>query len=258
MFKKISAVLAMMLLANVAFGDSASAKYGNDSSVHEASGLLSGLALGGVTGGPPGAALGAVIGIVVGNGYFARGQVGNLQASLSQNQLELAAAREEAKELQRAHQIALQELDRARQRSARVVPASLGIQLVDACCDNTALSLHFRTGSSDIESQYENQLSNLVNLSKQMPSSSVEITGYADRNGDANFNLALSQQRTEAVRDFLNGMGIQNSSMKTVAYGETRPLQPSQSLENDFFDRRVIVRLRDTSQQMLSRSTDNQ
>jgi sortase system peptidoglycan-associated protein len=216
------------------------------------------LALGGATGGPPGAALGAVIGIVVGNGYFARRQVGNLQASLSQNQIELAMIKEEAQELQRAHQIALQQLDRAIQRSTLVVPARLEVRSVDACCDNTALSLHFRTGSSDIESQYENQLTNLVNLFRQMPSSSVEITGYADRNGDASFNLALSQQRTEAVRDFFNRMGIQSSSMKTVAYGETQPLQPNQTLENDFFDRRVIVRLRDTSQQMLSRSTDSQ
>ena len=259
MIKKLTAMLIIMALATSAFGDTTPADKGNNASREEAAGFISGMALGGVTGGPPGAMIGAAIGALVGDGFFARKkQVGDLQASLQEKQLELASVREEARILQQAHRIALEELDRTRQQSARLLPVRLEVQPVAACCDNTSLSLHFRTGSSLIEAQYEDQLTSLVKLARQMPSASVEITGYADRNGDANFNLSLSQQRTTAVRDFFNGMGIQNSSMKTIAYGETRPLQPEQSLESDFFDRRVIVRLKDTSQQMLTQSPDSQ
>jgi outer membrane protein OmpA-like peptidoglycan-associated protein len=67
-------------------------------------------------------------------------------------------------------------------------------------------------------------------------------------------NLNLSKQRSNSVKAFFNRMGIQNSEITTVAYGETQPVQPSQSVESDFFDRRVIVRLRDPSKQMLTQS----
>ena len=91
-----------------------------------------------------------------------------------------------------------------------------------------------------------------------MTSAKVEITGYAHRNGDAVHNLTLSRQRSESVKSFFTEHGIDNASIATVAYGETRPLQPTQSFESDFFDRRVIVRLRDNSKSMLSQSPDNQ
>ncbi len=259
MIKKLAAVLMMMVLATNAIGDTKPADKGNNASAEEATGFFSGLALGGVTGGPPGAMIGAAIGALIGDGFFERKkQVGDLQASLQEKQLELASVREEARAIQQAHRIALEELDRIRKQTARVLPARLEVKPAASCCDNTSLSLHFRTGSSLIEAQYQDQLTSLVKLARQMPSASVEITGYADRNGDASFNLTLSQQRTTAVRDFFNGMGIQNSSMETIAYGETRPLQPEQTLESDFFDRRVIVRLKDTGQQMLTQYPDGQ
>ena len=52
--------------------------------------------------------------------------------------------------------------------------------------------------------------------------------------------------------------GIDNTLIATLAYGETRPLQLVQNFETDFFDRRVIVRLRDSSQSMLTQTPDDQ
>ena len=78
-------------------------------------------------------------------------------------------------------------------------------------------------------------LSTVENLETyhQMPTASVEITGYADRNGDADRNLALSRERTDSVKQFFNSSGFQNSSIKTIAYGETRPLHSVQSFESE-------------------------
>ena len=90
-----------------------------------------------------------------------------------------------------------------------------------------------------------------------MTNAKVEITGYSDRTGDPSRNLNLSQQRSDSVKSFLIGMGIDNASIATLAHGETRPLQAVQNFETDFFDRRVIVRLRDNSQTMITQTPED-
>jgi len=254
MYKRISLILILSLAASTALAGTEPANYGNSDSPEETTGFFTGMAIGGVAAGPPGVVIGAVIGAMLGDGWSAKKRVGDLQADLYASRLETDVIREEAIALQQEYRLAQQQLDTLRTEAPQVLPAFLTTQTVQACCDNTVLSLHFRTGSSVIESHYQEQLTSLVKLAKQMPTASVEITGYADRNGDADRNLALSRDRTDSVKQFFNRSGYQNSSIKTIAYGETRPLQPAQSFESDFFDRRVIVRLRDTSQQMVTRT----
>lgn len=253
MIKQTSLAIIFSVFTTSALADSNAADYQDPPSIQEASGFVGGLVLGGVAGGPPGAIIGGALGALFGEGRLAKSQVGDLQTQVYNSQLEVAAAREEAQRLQRNYQLAQQELDNLRSSRAKVLPASLSA-LSDPCCDNTVLSLHFRSGSSSIESHYDEQLASLVDIAKQMPTASIEITGYADRNGDTDLNLRLSRERSTSVKKFFNSMGVQNSSIQTVAYGETRPLQAEQNFESDFFDRRVIVRLRDSSKHMLSQN----
>jgi outer membrane protein OmpA-like peptidoglycan-associated protein len=94
-------------------------------------------------------------------------------------------------------------------------------------------------------------------LAQQLQTSAIEITGYADRNGDADSNLRLSQSRTANVKSFIARLGVDDAAITTVAHGETQPLHAIQSVETDFFDRRVIVRLTDTSRQLLTDSRED-
>ena len=193
----------------------------------------------------------------MGDGWHAKRRVGDLQTDLYAARLQVAMMRERNEILQQEYQLARRQLDGVQSNPGQIQQAALIQPAQNVCCNNTILSLHFRSGSAGIETHYEEQLTSLIRLAKQMPSASVEITGYADRNGDAGNNLALSRQRSESVKQFLHAHGITDSSILIIAHGETRPLQPEQSLETDFFDRRVIVRLRDTGQQLLSNVPDN-
>ena len=257
MIKRISLALILSISAGNALADTTRANYKNTASIQETTGFVSGLLLGGVAGGPPGAILGGALGALFGEGRQAKAEVGDLQASLYSSRLEVAAAQQETQRLQQRYQLAQQQLENLSSKRAQLLTASLTLP-ADPCCDNTVLSLHFRTGSSSIESHYQEQLASLVDIAKQMPTASVEITGYADRNGDPDLNLRLSRERSASVKQFFNRMGIQNSSIRTIAYGETRPLQAEQNFESDFFDRRVIVRLRDASKNMLTQSPSAQ
>ena len=257
MVKKLFLILIIGFTAFAAQADTQPANYDNAASTEETVGFISFALLGAAAGGPPGAIVGGAIGAMVGDGWHGKKQVGDLQANLYGSQLELAALREEANAIEEQYRVAQAELDRYRSAPPQVLPASLATQPAIACCDNTVTSIHFRTGSSGIEPHYQEQLESLANLAAQMANATVEITGYADRNGDSNRNLQLSRQRSESVKDFFSDKGIENASITTIAYGESRPLQATQSFESDFFDRRVIVRLKDNNQSMLTQTPDD-
>lgn len=257
MIKKISLALVLTLASATAAADSQRADYQNPASKEEATGIISGAVLGGLAGGPPGVIVGAAFGALFGDGWHAKSEVGELQVNLYESQLRLAMLQEEAQTMQAKHQLAEQRLEELLLSRARTYPASIQVPATP-CCDNTILSLNFRSGSSVIEAHYEEQLASLIKIAEQMPTSRVEITGYADRTGNPELNLKLSRERSSSVKQFLNNRGIQNSSITTIAHGETKPLHPAQNFESDFFDRRVIVRLRDNSTSMLTQSPDRE
>ena len=258
MVEKFSFLVILCFAASAAGADTSHANYDDPPSKEEITGVISGAIIGASVGGPPGFVIGASVGALLGEGFNTKGEVKDLQASLFETQLQLAAVKDELGTIEQEYQIAQIELDQTRNVRSQILPAFLSTQPAITCCDNTVVSIHFRTGSSDIESHYEEQLNGMANIASQMTSAKVEITGYADRNGDAAHNLTLSRHRSESVKSFFNEKGINNALITTVAYGETRPLQQTQSLESDFFDRRVIVRIRDNSESMPSQSPDNQ
>lgn len=250
---------AALLAANVQADSTATSQssYQNDyASKEETVGFFSGALLGGLAGGPPGAILGAAIGAFAGDGQQARSRNNELQAELLTARLESDRLRDTTRELQEQYQIAMAELDQLRSTRARTLPAYLPGSDAVSCCGDTAISIHFRTGSSVIEGHYREQLEGIAKLAQQMPTAAIEITGYADRNGDGEKNLQLSRQRSAEVKNYLNAHGIDDASIVTLGYGENNPLYETQSMETDFFDRRVTVRIRDTSESLLSQSPD--
>lgn len=252
MIKQLGIFSAALVFSASAAADVRPAHY-DDSGIsqEETTGFLSGAAIGAAAGGPPGAIIGAAIGAFLGDGWVTRKDYSEMQQEWVAMQNQTESLQRQAATLDRERQRAVEELQQLK-NSPRVLPAFLDGGNNNTLFDNTAISVHFRSGSSVIEDHYEEQLQSLVNLAKQLPTSALEITGYADRNGNATRNLALSQERTASVKEFIGRLGVENSEITTVAYGETRPLHSSQSFETDFFDRRVIVRLVDTSKQMLT------
>ena len=258
MIKQLPLVVTLSLATGTALAGTQRADYQDQTaSTEETAGFFSGAIVGGLAGGPPGAIVGAALGALTGDGFKARKEVNAAHADRIAAELEAARLREESVAMSKRLALAQQELERLN-TGARTVPAYLPDSQQGPQFDNTALTVHFRTGSSRIEPQYEQQLQSLVRLASQLSTAAVEITGYADRSGDAESNLRLSRERSQAIREFFNGMGIQDASITTVAYGESRPLHDTRSLETDFFDRRVIVRLIDTSQQMLSSNPEGE
>lgn len=58
------------------------------------------------------------------------------------------------------------------------------------------------------------------------PDVRVTIEGHADERGTREYNLALGERRGDAVRTFLQSLGVRGSQMSVVSYGEERPVDP--------------------------------
>ncbi|MEO7999595.1 MAG: OmpA family protein [Gemmatimonadaceae bacterium] len=53
----------------------------------------------------------------------------------------------------------------------------------------------------------------------------ITVEGFADPAGSASYNLKLSRNRAESVREFIASKGIDSTNVKTVGYGEARQVR---------------------------------
>ncbi|WP_327270824.1 sortase-associated OmpA-like protein PdsO [Shewanella sp. cp20] len=105
------------------------------------------------------------------------------------------------------------------------------------------LNVQFKTGSSTVEPHFKGQLDEVADAMAISPQLKLDLTGYADRRGDSSYNQALSEQRVAEVRSYLVAKGVDEARLDAKAYGASAPVKDEQSFENDFFDRRVTIKL---------------
>ncbi|MCA9728588.1 MAG: peptidoglycan-associated lipoprotein Pal [Candidatus Eisenbacteria bacterium] len=56
--------------------------------------------------------------------------------------------------------------------------------------------------------------------------SSVMLEGHCDERGTVEYNLALGEKRARSAKQYLVGLGVADSQMRTISYGEERPFAP--------------------------------
>lgn len=56
------------------------------------------------------------------------------------------------------------------------------------------------------------------------PGRNVVVEGHCDERGTNEYNMALGDLRARSVRNFLRGMGVPETQMSTISYGEEVPL----------------------------------
>ena len=204
----------------------------------ESIGIITGMTLGAIAGGPPGAVVSAAVGGWVSDKILAGRENKLLKRHMAANLEELQGLQEEHTELQ---------LDLARvqrQLDQRQLVASTGSSApASTCCTENQLILHFRSNSAQVEPLYEDALQNFINNVRNVPNAVIEISGHTDRRGPNAENLSLSQRRVSAVETRLRALGLRNVTYQTVANGEQVPVSRLDSVETNFFDRRVELRL---------------
>jgi sortase system peptidoglycan-associated protein len=255
----IAALTSMLLISPMLLAaNTESVKVSDQDKIrHETTGVLGGAVIGGLVGGPIGAVVTAAFGSWVSDKTLAKKENRLLTTELDRQQTELIAMQADYRALQARYQVAQRVADAARLRNASVTQRAMSAQPeVAQCCSDTELSLHFKTNSTDIEPFYNDKLLEFTAIARNYPDVVIEITGHADRRGDSETNLALSRRRIQAIEQRFRNLGITAAALQTNAYGESRPVSEIDSLENNFFDRRVTVKMLTVGNGMLSRTND--
>ncbi len=85
-------------------------------------------------------------------------------------------------------------------------------------------NIFFEFGKWNLTPNSEKGLKELVTLLKDNPNIVVEISAHTDFVGSDDINLSLSQKRAQSVVDYLVNAGIRSTWLKSVGYGETKPI----------------------------------
>ena len=104
-------------------------------------------------------------------------------------------------------------------------------------------NLIFEVAKSRIDPESYSELDILVNLMHENPNMIIQLEGHTDYLGDARANMRLSQQRVEAVKNYLSDKGISKTRIRTKAYGGNQPLSRDNTPEAHRLNRRVEVRV---------------
>lgn len=104
-------------------------------------------------------------------------------------------------------------------------------------------NLIFARGRAVIdESSYE-ELNDFVLWLEERPNINIQLEGHTDFQGNADANLQLSQERVDAVKDYLTKQGVKKNRIRTKAFGGTQPLSRDRTDEARTANRRVEVRI---------------
>ena len=73
------------------------------------------------------------------------------------------------------------------------------------------------------------------------PGMAVVLEGHADERGTREYNLALGERRSNAVSQIFQAMGVAPDAIRTISYGEERPISMGQDESAWSLNRRVEI-----------------
>lgn len=227
MRKTITALSIITLVA-------ATSAVAEPASKEENIGVGSGALIGAAAGGPVGLVIGAAIGVKIGDKMHRKNtEIENLNVSLDSSEDEMLELKGELDTLN-------DNLDALSARLAHVQSIDRPA-LVNLMQAGIAMDLLFRTDEHALADTTGARLAELASSVATMPDIRVQLDGFADERGDADYNLELSKKRVEFVRDQLAAAGIEPSRIRITAHGEA-PAQDD-SIDSYALERRVSLKL---------------
>ena len=105
---------------------------------------------------------------------------------------------------------------------------------------------HFEFDQAQLTGESRQKLQTLATAMKAHPAARIRIAGNCDELGTTEYNLALGQRRAEVARKYLVELGVADSRVETISYGEERPVAPGHDAESHAQNRRDDVELLST------------
>jgi len=101
----------------------------------------------------------------------------------------------------------------------------------------------FSTGSYTISPGFRDLLDRVAGSLRQYPNSLIDVYGHTDTTGSATTNQRLSEQRAQAVANYLISQGVSSSRVRWMGFGETRLKVSTGDNVNEPLNRRVEIKI---------------
>lgn len=101
----------------------------------------------------------------------------------------------------------------------------------------------FDFDKSDLKDEAKDTLDEVMDILADLDDGlNVQINGHTDNQGDADYNLELSEQRADSVKNYLKNNGdVDHLDLDTKGYGETDPVASNENEEGQERNRRVEI-----------------
>lgn len=107
------------------------------------------------------------------------------------------------------------------------------------------VGLTFDSGTSTLKEEHTELLQKLRASADVFPRSTLSIEGHTDSFGSDTANLALSESRAQAIKDYLvNETGMDALRISSVGYGESQPVANNETAEGRAKNRRIDIVIR--------------
>jgi len=84
-------------------------------------------------------------------------------------------------------------------------------------------TIYFDTDQFAVDSADSAALRRQAEYLTQYPNARAAVEGHADERGTRDYNLALGERRANSAKNYLVSLGISESRLRVVSYGEERP-----------------------------------
>ncbi|MDP1534804.1 MAG: OmpA family protein, partial [Rubrivivax sp.] len=163
----------------------------------------------------------------------------------------IAARQAEADEARRQAELARQSAEQqAAAYQARIAEQEQQLKELDAKKTERGMVITlgdvlFAVNKAQLSAGGVRNVQKLADFLNQYPQRKVLIEGHTDSTGSRSINQPLSEQRAEAVRSALAGMGISGDRIETRGYAEAYPVASNNTAAGRQLNRRVEIILSD-------------
>lgn len=194
--------------------------------------------------------------------YVAQRKVAIAQETAKRKGAEASVSQSEAERAKIQLAGRTEEADQARQQAqnAETRTRQLESQLAELNANKTerglVVTLHdvlFDTNRARLKPGGVREVQKLADVLDKHPQRTVAIEGFTDSTGSDERNQELSEQRANAVRDALLGMGISANRITTRGYGKSLPVASNAIQAGRQLNRRVEILFSDENGQIMSR-----